>query len=164
MAVFCGSANLFAISKIFELHVCYLTSLDAQAEIYRRLFDLNELTYRVHHQHSARSSTRLSAYNRSAPLLNQCVHAPANPTGCSRIKSAEIYGSIYELAISDARQIRKEGWLHDDLAELKSGGDPLYAAQSKLSVRPATAEEAIVFGRAAELAKPSDDMVLAYLV
>jgi hypothetical protein len=64
----------------------------------------------------------------------------------------------------EARQICKERWLHDDLAELKSDGVPLYTAQSKLSVRPATAEEAIVFGRAAKLAKPSDDMVLAYLV
>ena len=37
--------------------------------------------------------------------------------------------------LRDARQICKEGWLHDDLAELKSGGVPLYTAQSKLSVR-----------------------------
>jgi hypothetical protein len=47
---------------------------------------------------------------------------------------------------------------------LRSDGAPLFTAQSKLSVRLATAEEAIIFGHAANLAKPSDDMVLAYLV
>jgi hypothetical protein len=47
---------------------------------------------------------------------------------------------------------------------LRTDGAPLFTAQSKLSVRLATADEAIIFGHAANLAKPSDDMVLAYLV
>lgn len=63
-----------------------------------------------------------------------------------------------------AQELRKESWLRDDLASLKSGGVPLYTAESKLSVRPATAEEAAIFNRASDVAKPSDDMVLAYLV
>ena len=63
-----------------------------------------------------------------------------------------------------AQHICKESWLRDDLAILRSGGAQLFTAQSKLSVRLATAEEAIIFGHAANLAKPSDDMVLAYLV
>ena len=55
----------------------------------------------------------------------------------------------------DAQQICKETWLHDDLAELQSGGVPLYTAQSKLSVRPATAEEEAIFlGKPPTLASP----------
>ena len=66
--------------------------------------------------------------------------------------------------VPQAQELCKESWLRDDLASLKSGGVPLYTAQSKLSVRPATAEEAAIFSQASEVAKPSDDMVLAYLV
>ena len=47
---------------------------------------------------------------------------------------------------------------------MRTDGAPLFTAQSKLSVRLATADAAIIFGHAANLAKPSDDMVLAYLV
>jgi hypothetical protein len=63
-----------------------------------------------------------------------------------------------------AQQICKEPWLLDDLALLRSAGVPLFTAPSKLSVRLATAEEAIIFGEAGRLAKPSDDTVLVYLV
>ena len=65
----------------------------------------------------------------------------------------------------DAQQFCKETWLHDDLAELKCGGVPLYTAQSKLSVRPATAEEEAIFlGQAADAREPSDDMSIGYLI
>ena len=65
----------------------------------------------------------------------------------------------------EAQTICKEAWLHDDLAELKSGGVPLYTCQSKLSVRPATAEEETIFlGQAANAREPSDDMVIGYLI
>ena len=64
--------------------------------------------------------------------------------------------------INEARQICKESWLLDDLAVLKSGGAPLRAAKSKLSVRPATSEEITVFEQAAP--EPSDEMVLVFLV
>ena len=63
--------------------------------------------------------------------------------------------------ISAARQIRKESWLLDDSAILKSGGAALRAAQSKLSVRPATSEEITVFEQAAP--EPCET-VLVFLV
>jgi hypothetical protein len=65
---------------------------------------------------------------------------------------------------SQAKQLCKEAWLLDDLKVFTSNGVPLRTDQSQLSVRTATAEEAIVFGHAAEVAKPSDDLLLAYLV
>jgi hypothetical protein len=61
-------------------------------------------------------------------------------------------------------EIRKERWLRDDLCSQKSNGVPLCGTASILSVRPANAEEAIVFGRAASETEPSDDILLAYLV
>ena len=65
----------------------------------------------------------------------------------------------------DAQQICKEPWLHDDLTELKSGGVPFYTAQSKLSVRPATAQEETIFlNQAAKARKPSEDMVIGYFI
>ena len=64
----------------------------------------------------------------------------------------------------DAQEIRKEAWLRDDLIVLSSGGVPICGDQSKLSVRPATDEEVVIYEQAAEVAKPSDDMVLAFLM
>jgi hypothetical protein len=52
---------------------------------------------------------------------------------------------------------------HADLKVFTSDGVPLRTDQSHLFVRAATAEETIIFGRAAEVAKPSDDLLLAYL-
>jgi hypothetical protein len=63
-----------------------------------------------------------------------------------------------------AQQIYKENWLKEDLAFLRSNGVPLGTARSKLSVRPATSEEAIAYDRVAESTEPSDEMVLVYLV
>jgi hypothetical protein len=86
----------------------------------------------------------------------------------SRVFALEVDGKptlTFEARNSrQAQELCKESWLHDDLASLKSGGVPLYTAQSKLSVRPATAEEAVTFSHAADAAKSSDDMVLTYLV
>jgi hypothetical protein len=67
-------------------------------------------------------------------------------------------------AAREAYSLCKETWLREDLTSLRSGGLPLLATDAKLSVRPATAEEASVFGRGADAAKPSDDMILVYLV
>jgi hypothetical protein len=39
-----------------------------------------------------------------------------------------------------------------------------WRAPSKLSVRPATDEEVVIYEQAVEVAKPSDDMVLAFLI
>jgi hypothetical protein len=63
-----------------------------------------------------------------------------------------------------AMEIRKEQWLLDDLTSQTSNGIPLCSTTSKLSVRPANAEEEIMFNQAASVAKPSDEMLLAYLV
>jgi hypothetical protein len=64
----------------------------------------------------------------------------------------------------EAQEICKEAWLRDDLIVLSSRGVPICADRSKLSVRPATDEEVVIYKQAAELAKPFDDMVLAYLI
>ena len=63
-----------------------------------------------------------------------------------------------------AMEIRKEPWLREDLISQTSNGIPLCSAKSKLSVRPANVEEAIMFNQAASVAKPSDEILLAYLV
>jgi hypothetical protein len=47
---------------------------------------------------------------------------------------------------------------------LRSGGVSLRTAQSKLSVRPATPEEAAAFGQAAKNDNLADDMPLVYLI
>jgi hypothetical protein len=64
----------------------------------------------------------------------------------------------------EAQEICKEPWLRGDLIVLSSGGVPLCSDRSKFTVRPPTADEAIVYEKAATVAKPSDDMVLAYLI
>ena len=66
---------------------------------------------------------------------------------------------------SEAQELCREAWLRTDLLSQKSNGVPLCGAKSKLSVRLAEAEEAVLFGEAAKAAaNPSDDLVLAYLV
>ena len=64
----------------------------------------------------------------------------------------------------EAQEICKGAWLRDDLIVLSSGGIPICGDRSKLSVRPATDEEVVIYKQAAELAKPTDDMVLAFLI
>jgi hypothetical protein len=64
----------------------------------------------------------------------------------------------------EAQEICKGAWLRDDLIVLSSGGVPICSDQSKLSVRPATDDEVVIYEQASEVAKPSDDMVLAYLI
>ena len=86
----------------------------------------------------------------------------------SRIFTLEVDGrpilAFEDSNASQAKQLCKESWLKDDLTLLKSGGATLHTPQSRLAVRPATTEEAVVFGHAAKLAEPSEDLVLAYLV
>jgi hypothetical protein len=64
----------------------------------------------------------------------------------------------------EAQEICKRAWLRDDLSGLSSGGVPICVSQSRLSVRSATGEETAIFEQAAEIARPTNDMVLAYLV
>jgi hypothetical protein len=86
----------------------------------------------------------------------------------SRVFTLEVDGrptlAFEAEGIKVAQEIRNESWLIDDLTRLKSGGIPLRTARSKLSVRLASIEEATIFEQAAESAKPSEDMTLAYLV
>ena len=86
----------------------------------------------------------------------------------SRVFTLEVDGRpilAFEAANSqEAQTICKEKWLRDDLSVLRSGGVPLYTAQSKLSVRPATDEERVFFfGQIAAGQEPSDDMGIGYL-
>src|SRR5258706_9530586 len=64
----------------------------------------------------------------------------------------------------EAQQICKEPWLHADLSSLRSNGVPLCGDGAKLSVRPASHEEAEVFLHGSATIAPSDDMMLVYLV
>jgi hypothetical protein len=86
----------------------------------------------------------------------------------SRVFTLEVDGRAILAFKADnanqAKQLCKEAWLLDDLKVFTSDGAPLRTDQSQLFARTATAEEAIVFGEAAEIAKPSDDLLLAYLV
>jgi hypothetical protein len=85
----------------------------------------------------------------------------------SRVFTLEVDGrptlSFEARRTREAQEICKESWLRGDLIVLSSGGVPLCSDQSKFTVRPATADEAVVYQEAANIAKPSDDMVLAYL-
>jgi hypothetical protein len=65
---------------------------------------------------------------------------------------------------SEAQEICKESWLRGDLIVLSSGGVPLCSDRSKFTVRLATADETVAYEQAATVAKPSDDLVLAYLI
>jgi hypothetical protein len=86
----------------------------------------------------------------------------------SRVFTLEVDGrptlSFEARRTREAQEICKESWLRNDLILLRSEGAPVFTDQSKLSVRLATDEEAVIYERAAEVAKPSDDMVLAYLI
>jgi hypothetical protein len=65
----------------------------------------------------------------------------------------------------EAQQLCQESWLLNDLSILTSAGARLRTAKSKLSVRPASPDEATVFALVANTKTSSeDDMVLAYLV
>ena len=87
----------------------------------------------------------------------------------SRVFALEVDGRpilAFEAANSqEAQTICKETWLREDLSVLKSGGVPLYTTQSRLSTRPATAEEETIFlGQAADGRESSDDMIIRYLI
>jgi hypothetical protein len=64
----------------------------------------------------------------------------------------------------EAQEICKESWLRGDLIVLEFGRGSRCSDRSKLTVRLATDEEAAIYEQAAEVAKPSDDIVLAYLI
>jgi hypothetical protein len=66
--------------------------------------------------------------------------------------------------LMEARELSRELWLRADLSSQKSNGIPLCNANSKLSARRASSEEATLFGQARGAARPSDELVLCYLV
>jgi hypothetical protein len=86
----------------------------------------------------------------------------------SRVFTIEVDGrptlAFEAIRTREAQEICKGAWLRDDLIVLSSGGVPICGDGSKLSVRPATDEEVVIYEQAAEVAKPCDDMVLAYLI
>lgn len=88
--------------------------------------------------------------------------------GFSRVFTLEVDGRpvlAFEAGnTGEAKQLCKESWLKEDLTLLKSNGAALLTPQSNLSVRAATAEETVVFDHVAKLAKPTEDLVLAYLI
>jgi hypothetical protein len=67
-------------------------------------------------------------------------------------------------AAHEAHALCKETWLREELSSLKSDGLSLLSAKAGITVRPATAEEVNFFRQGAEVAKPSADPVLIYLV
>jgi hypothetical protein len=89
-------------------------------------------------------------------------------THLSRVFTLEVDGrptlSFEASSARQAMEIRKEHWLREELCSRKSNGIPLCKAKSKLSVRPADLDEAIMFNQAASVATPSDEVLLAYLV
>jgi hypothetical protein len=68
--------------------------------------------------------------------------------GSSRVFTLEVDGRpvlAFEASnFREANQLCKERWLRDDLMSLKSAGAPLGTDLSKLSVRSANPEEAIL--------------------
>jgi hypothetical protein len=86
----------------------------------------------------------------------------------SRVFTLEVAGrptlSFEASRTREAQEMCKESWLRDDLILLRSDGAPVCTAKSRLSVRLATDEEAVIYEQAAKVAKRSDDIVLAYLI
>ena len=66
--------------------------------------------------------------------------------------------------MTEARGLRKEQWLLEELGALSSGGSALCGLGAKLAVRRATEGESHVYREAERSVPASDDLVLAYLV
>jgi hypothetical protein len=91
--------------------------------------------------------------------------------------SANLLPSIFTIEIGDtptlafeahnlreAHELCHEQWLKDDLAEAKSEGVPLWDGKAKLRARIALPDENARFAEAKNNAKPSDGLMLVYLV
>ena len=84
---------------------------------------------------------------------------------CSPLRSmADRRSRSKQAARGRPDKFAKKSWLLNDLSILRSGGARLRTAKSKLSVRPASPDEATVFGLVANRMNASEEMVLAYLV
>jgi hypothetical protein len=67
-------------------------------------------------------------------------------------------------SISEAQAICSDLDFRLDLATLTSGGIPILSLTAKLAPRPATEQEATAFKRAVDLAPPSDEPTIAFLI
>jgi len=67
-------------------------------------------------------------------------------------------------SISEAQAICSDLDFRLDLATLTSGGIPILSLTAKLAPRPATEQEAAAFKRAVDLAPPSDEPTIAFLI
>jgi hypothetical protein len=66
--------------------------------------------------------------------------------------------------LREACELCKEEWFRSDLADITSGGSPLYNQASKLKARIATDNESSVYRQMAQAANNYDEVVFAYLV
>ena len=69
--------------------------------------------------------------------------------------------------LREARELCRELWLKEDLAEARSGGVPLWNGKAKLRARPARPDEAVRFAEAQSSSSQSsndDDVELVFLV
>jgi hypothetical protein len=66
--------------------------------------------------------------------------------------------------LREAHELCNEQWLKDDLAEAKSDGAPLWDGKAKLRVRMARPDESALFAEANNNGRPSDGLMLVYLV
>lgn len=64
----------------------------------------------------------------------------------------------------EAREMCREQWLKDDLAEARANGVPLWDGKAKLRARSALPDEIALFAEARNNAQPSDGLMLVYLV
>jgi hypothetical protein len=66
--------------------------------------------------------------------------------------------------LREARELCREEWLKDDLAEAKSDGAPLWDRKVELRARIALPDERALFAEAKNNDQPSDGLLLVYLV
>ena len=66
--------------------------------------------------------------------------------------------------LREAHELCHERWLRGDLAEAKSDGIPLWDGNAKLRARMALPDEIALFAEAKNSGRPSDGLMLVYLV
>ena len=65
---------------------------------------------------------------------------------------------------SEARELCKEEWFREELARLKSNGEPLYRPGLRIRARPAIEEEWVRYDKACSAAEDTEDILFVYLV
>jgi hypothetical protein len=96
-------------------------------------------------------------------------HSPRpDPSRPHQIFTLEINGKptlVFEaMGLAEACEICLEADLRSDLSALTSDGIPICAENATLSPRPATQGEIAAFRRAVELAPPSEEPTMAFLI